>query len=248
MQLQSSFPFYTSALLPVSHGCFTSLEGVSPPPFASLNMSFYTGDEQANVENNRHRALQALELTDLISVKQVHGDQILATREEHKNIEPEGYDAIISDLPGTGLLIQQADCQAVLLWEPQAKVVAAIHCGWRGSVQGIIGKTISRMKHDYGVNPQWLKAVISPSLGPCCAEFKNFRKELPQWMHAYQVRPTYFDFWAISRHQLCEAGLDETSIDVAGICTRCNEQFFSYRRAVHTADGTTGRNGSIIGL
>ena len=67
-------------------------------------------------------------------------------------------------------------------------------------------------------------------------------------MHACQVRPNHFDFWAISRRQLVEAGLRPEHIDTAGLCTRCNQQFFSYRRAAKTAGGVTGRNGSIIGL
>jgi polyphenol oxidase len=67
-------------------------------------------------------------------------------------------------------------------------------------------------------------------------------------MHAYQVRPNYFDFWAISRRQLEESGVQPDHIDVAGLCTRCNQQFFSYRRASALQGGITGRNGSVIGL
>jgi len=248
MQFQKSFPCYTSNLLPVPHGCFTCAGGVSAPPFASLNLSYSTGDRAEQVAMNRSLALRALGLAHLISVKQVHGDQILLAGDEHLDREPAGYDAIISDRPDTGILIQQADCQAILLWTSRPRVIAAIHCGWRGSVQGIIGKTIDALRHQYGVHPGSLRAVISPSLGPCCAEFINYRSELPEWMHAYQVRANYFDFWAISRRQLQEAGVEDPRIDLGGLCTRCNEQFFSYRRAVSTADGITGRNGSMIGL
>lgn len=248
MPLQTSFPFYTSSLLPVPHGMFCCLGGVSKAPFASLNLSYSTGDLSEHVGINRLRALTAVGLDRLVSVKQVHGDRILIAGDDPMQREPEGFDAIISDRPGTGLLIQQADCQAILLWAPQPQVVAAIHCGWRGSVQGIIGKTIARLQQHFGVVPGSLRAVISPSLGPCCAEFKNFRTELPEWMHAYQVRPLYFDFWAISRRQLQEAGVENAHIDVAGMCTRCDERFFSYRRSMQTSGGVTGRNGSIIGL
>ncbi len=248
MRLQTSFPFYTSSLLPVPHGCFTCQGGVSAPPFASLNLGFSTGDTPEKVARNRDLTLKALGLPHLIAVKQVHGDQILLAGKEHLDQEPEGYDAIISNLADTALLIQQADCQAILLWASQPRIVAAVHCGWRGSVQGIIGKTVAAMRQHFGVDPGALRAVISPSLGPCCAQFIHYRTELPQWMHSYQVRPDYFDFWAISRKQLQEAGVADAHIDHAGICTQCSEQFFSYRRAVSRADGITGRNGSIVGL
>lgn len=227
---------------------FNGLGGVSPPPFASLNLSFSVEDNSEYVRNNRALAQQALGLLHLISVKQVHGDHVLVAQEQHIHRETEGFDAIISTLPGTGLLIQQADCQAVLLWAPQPQVVAAIHCGWRGSVLGIIGKTIACMQQEHGVAPETIRAVISPSLGPCCAEFVNYRQELPTWMHDFQASPNHFDFWAISRQQLMDAGISPQHIDSAGLCTKCNDAFFSYRRAVQTSDGITGRNGSIIGL
>jgi YfiH family protein len=222
--------------------------GISEGLFASLNLSYHVGDLEEHVRINRTRALQAIGLTHLISAHQVHGDRILIAEPAHRNTELQGYDAIISDLPDTGLLIQQADCQAILLWAPDNRIIAAIHCGWRGSVAEIIGKTIASLEKHFGVSPKSLRAVISPSLGPCCSEFIHYRKELPAWMHTYQVSPRYFDFWAISRRQLIDAGLQDPHIETIGLCTRCNEHFFSYRRAAHTSGGVTGRNGSVIGL
>ena len=106
-------------------------------------------------------------------------------------------------------MIQQADCQAVLLHDPHRRAIAAVHCGWRGSVVGIIGKTIAAMQRYYRSIPADLTAFIGPSLGPCCGEFINYPDELPRWMHQYQVRPSYFDFWEISRQQLLGAGEDK---------------------------------------
>jgi YfiH family protein len=249
MQLhETPFLHYSSDLLSVPHGSFCRLGGISDPPFATLNLSYHVGDQPDLVHINRERALAVLGLRRLVSLNQVHGDQILLAEPHHVGIEQEGYDAVISTLPGTGLLIQQADCQAILLSAPEQGVIAAIHCGWRGSVLDIIGKTIECLRTHCGVPPETLYAFISPSLGPCCAEFINAHAELPSWMHEYQVRPHYFDFWAISRHQLMTLGLRTTNIEVAGICTRCDQRFFSYRRAVQGGKGITGRNGSLIGL
>lgn len=232
---------------------FCRLGGVSQGPFASLNLSFGVGDDPDLVRRNRQLALRSLGLNRLVSLGQVHGDQIL-TYGEHTG-EPEqeefpGYDAVISNVPGVALLIQQADCQAVLLHDPANQAIAAIHCGWRGSVADIIAKTIANMSSSYGSDPAHLQAVISPSLGPCCAEFVNFKQELPAWMHAYETpeKAAHFDFWAISRKQLRDAGVLEAQIDSAGICTRCNQDYFSYRRAKLEIGGICGRNGSLIGL
>jgi polyphenol oxidase len=250
MELQrTSPPYYTSELLRVPHGMFTCADGTSSAPYASLNLSTNVGDQGERVEANRLRALAALGLRRLVAVHQVHGDRILIVdREFDREKELTGYDAMISTLPGTGLLIQQADCQAILLWAPQSAVIAAVHCGWRGSVSDIIAKAIQCLQEQFGVAAGSLLAAVSPSLGPCCAEFIHYRKELPAWMYEYQVRPHYFDFWAISRRQLLDAGVPAARIDVAALCTCCDQRFFSYRRATKNTKGITGRNGSIIGL
>lgn len=244
----ASPPFLTSQLLQVPHGLFTNLAGVSSPPYASLNLGYHVGDQVPLVAENRRRVREVLGLEHLATTQQVHGDRVLVVNGVPDEQDHPGYDALITDQPGIGLVVQQADCQAVLLWAVQRQVVAAIHCGWRGSVLNIIGKTIRCLETTYGVSPGELRAVLSPSLGPCCGEFTNYQRELPTWMHTYQVRPNYFDFWLISRRQLEEAGVLAAHIEVAGLCTRCDQRFFSYRRACTETNGTTGRQGSIIGL
>ena len=168
-------PRYTSSLLTVPHGLFTSAGGVSSGPFAALNPSFHVGDREDNVRSNRAAAARALGLSRLVSVHQVHGDRVLVVEAAHAAIEPAGYDALISNLPDTGLLIQQADCQAILLEAPNGQAVAAAHCGWRGSVLNIIATTVAALCTTFAVRPDSLRAVISPSLGPCCAEFIHYR-------------------------------------------------------------------------
>ena len=222
--------------------------GVSTPPFASLNLSHYVGDRAEAVTANRAIIRQCLQTRHLCSAHQIHSDRVAVIRPKQNPTEIEGVDALITNLRGMSLLIQQADCQAVLLYAPQQEAIGAIHCGWKGSVINIIAKTVAQMKREYWVSPQNVRAVISPSLGPCCAEFQNYHKELPNWMHSYQVRRNYFDFWAISRYQLRQAGIRNNNIETTGICTKCNERFFSYRRSTAMGEKYTGRNGSVISL
>lgn len=184
-----------------------------------------------------------LGLTSLASARQVHGDRVLVVKDgPNVDFEADGYDALITDR-STGLMIQQADCQGVILYDPLHRVISAAHVGWRGSVAGIIGTTVRAMVENFGCAPGDLKAAVSPSLGPCCAEFINYRRELPQWMHEFQVQPAYFDFWAISVIQLQKAGLLPRNIEVAKICTCCNPDYFSFRR-----NAVTGRCATVIGL
>jgi len=228
----------------ISHGSFSRQGGRSPAPFASLNVSYTVGDEAKNVSYNRNLVKEALGVGRLISARQVHGTKILSlTEPPGRDLEVEGYDALITNLPNTGLLIQHADCQAVMLFDPTKQVIANIHCGWRGSAANLIALTISRMQNDFKVQADKLLAAISPSLGPCCGEFINFHQELPEHLHQYQSAESHFDFWAISRAQLLQAGLPAAGIKIGGICTRCNDNYFSFRR-----NRTTGRLASVISL
>jgi hypothetical protein len=100
------------------------------------------------------------------------------------------------------------------------------------------------MKQHFDCHPGRIQAGIGPSLGPCCAEFINYRKEIPKEYWRYMGLNAHFDFWALSRDQMLQAGMAAANIEPGGICTRCHtDDFFSYRAA-----RTTGRFAAVIGL
>jgi len=240
--------WYSGSNIAAPHGMFTRHGGTSSDEYTSLNLSFGVGDDRRAIQGNRNLVKQALNIRHLISSRQVHGDAVALIETVDGDWELEGYDALITSQPEVGLLIQQADCQAVLLHDPNRRVIAAIHNGWRGSVADIIGKTIRSMQKNYSVAPRDLMAVISPSLGPCCGEFVNYRQELPPEFYPFQKADNRFDFRAISCRQLRHAGVPESHIETCGICTVCSRDFFSYRRARKQGTGVTRRNGSVIAL
>ncbi len=238
-------PFYFDALSRaerLSHGVFHRQGGSSPAPWDSLNVGLAVGDDAELVAENRRRIKQALGLSALVGARQVHGDRVAVITGD-SGVDIDGVDALVTDVPGIGLMIQQADCQAVLIYDPLRPAVGIAHSGWRGSVANIIQRTVAAMGEAYGSDPGAMYAAVSPSLGPCCGEFVNHRAELPEAFRAFQVQSNHFDFWAISRWQLAAAGIRPARICVAGVCTVCDPRFFSYRR-----DNVTGRNASVIGL
>jgi len=225
------------------HGVFSRQGGTSRSPYHSLNVSLGVGDDPAAVLANRASLKSALGLTTLVSARQVHGDRILTVATPPAgDFEADGYDALVTGCR-VGLMIQQADCQAVILHDPVTPALGLVHAGWRGSVAGIIGSTVRAMVGAFGSDPARLLAAISPALGPCCAEFINYRRELPVWMHDFQVRQNHFDFPAITARQLAEAGVKPERISRAGLCTHCNSDYFSYRR-----DRVTGRFATVAAL
>jgi hypothetical protein len=234
----------------IEHRIFTRNSGFSQPPFASLNVGFGIGDTQKNVSKNRGIISRFMGAGRLVFVRQIHGCEIavLSRDSEQRGIPSAGRavtgDAMVTDIFERNLVIQVADCQAVLLYEPARRVIANIHCGWRGNVQNIIGRTVGVMEQHFGCRPGRIQAGIGPSLGPCCAEFINYRSEIPMEFWRYKGLNEHFDFWSLSRDQLKRAGVAEINIESSGICTRCHtDEFFSYR-----AQRTTGRFAAVIGL
>lgn len=230
----------------IIHGVFTRQGGVSLKPYHSLNVSLSVGDLPSHVKENRRRVQQTLELDGLISATQVHGLNEAVIRGGYA--VPPGeipeVDILITAQPGLGLVIKQADCQAVMFYDPEHRAVAQAHCGWRGQVGGVLSETVNRLIFHFNSRPEALHAAIGPGLGPCCAEFRHYRREFPPELWKYQVRPGYFDLWQLSFDQLKASGLKPDNIEVAGLCTRCRaEEFFSYRR-----DRVTGRQAAVIAL
>ena len=233
------------------HGVFTRRGGVSMPPYESLNASWSNGDSPGAVLENLTRIKNAIGLEKLVSSRQFHGDSInFIDKESARGLEERPplliappADALATNLPGIGLVIKIADCQSIFLADPQSRIIANIHSGWRGSIRNIAGKTVNYLSERFGLNPAGTLATVSPSLGPCCAEFINYRIEIPEKLLSFQVRPTYFDFWAITRDQLTSAGIREENIEFSQRCTVCGKaEFFSYR-----GEGRTGRMATVIG-
>jgi hypothetical protein len=236
--------FQNLSLPHLAHGVFNRWGGVSKGPWSSLNAAYTVGDSILDVKHNRQLIKDALGVERLISARQIHGAKVhVVEKMPAADVEVDGCDALLTTVAGIGLLIQHADCQAILLHDPVLKVAGIVHAGWRGSVANIIASTITNMVDVFGTHPADVLAAISPSLGPCCAEFVNYEKELPTAFNRFQVRPAYFDFWQISLQQLQMAGLRPAHISLAGECTVCQPDYFSYRR-----EKITGRCASVIGL
>jgi len=225
------------------HGVFTRQGGVSRDPFASLNAGFHVGDEEACVNKNQKKIAKVAN-SILMSPRQVHGTHVHIVKKSMEDISKVEADSIITNIPGISLMILTADCQAILLYDPIKKVIANVHAGWRGSIQNILEKTMVILKNQFDCIPETIFAAIGPSLGPCCAEFKHYKTEIPKKFWTYQYKENYFDFWKISQDQLINMGIKPEHTEIAGFCTVCYpELFYSYR-----AKQITGRFATVIGI
>ena len=234
----------------IRHAVFTRKGGVSFAPHDSLNVSYSVGDVEQAVAQNRQKICAVMDANELFFARQVHGADVLCYTEN--DFREKAYtrdaqrtgDAMVSSAKGKFLALKVADCQPVLMFDPVLSVIAAVHSGWRGSIQNIAGRTVCVMKDRFGSHPRNIIAGIGPSLGPCCSEFINYQTEIPRPLWIYKQRRVFFDFWSMTQDQMTDAGVMRENIHVSGICTRCRSDiFFSFRKQKQT-----GRFAAAIGL
>ena len=148
--------------------------------------------------------------------------------------------------------ILTADCVPILFVAPEAKIVAVVHAGWRGTLAGIALKMIRLLNSQHGISPDRIEAALGPAIGPCCYEVKDdvSRPLVERWGKIsdlcveHRDGKTYLDLRRLNRAILEQAGVRPQHIYQVGPCTSCApDEFFSYRREKNQ----TGRQISFIG-
>lgn len=242
----------------VRHGFSTREGGVSGGCYSSMNLRFHCDDTRENVLKNYEiiAATLGMDYKRLVLSKQVHEDIIhTATEADCGNgITRENafasVDALITDKPNIPLVTLYADCTPVFFLDPNKRVIALAHSGWRGTVQRISAKVIEKMKTDYGSNPKDILTAIGPSIqidhfevGDEVAEIflKEFGKETAvKYGEKYHV-----NMQKAIKIQLTQAGVKEENIDDCGICTYCHSDLlFSHRKT----NGKRGNMGAFLEL
>ncbi|MBO6728382.1 MAG: peptidoglycan editing factor PgeF [Maricaulis sp.] len=243
----------------IAHGFTTRPGGLSEGPYASLNITRSRGDSPEHVAENRERVRRALGLDYLAFATQVHGRAVAVVDSAPMGEQAVGEaDALVTNRPGIGLVCQTADCTPILLFDEQNGAVAAIHSGWRGTVQNIVEATLSRMADLYGTRPQALRAAIGPSISPAnyrvgpevVTEFEAFPGDLGILSPRDADAGAQLDVAAACHHQLLEQGVPNNQIWRSELCTYAEEaRLFSARRSHHQGQsGVFGGQGGVIGL
>ena len=186
----------------------------------------------------------------VVQPHQVHGCVIREVTDPDTTREDlEGVDALVTNVPGVAISVRTADCIPVLLYDPVHKAVAAVHDGWRGTVQRLSQKVIAFMHERYGTSASDLKAVIGPGIGPDSFQVGQEVADafteagFPMDMILQDRGPKapaeddpmagglHIDLWKANQWLLQESGVQSANIQVAGVCTyKNNGRFFSARR------------------
>jgi YfiH family protein len=239
------------------NGFSTRVGGVSDFPENSLNLAGYDEDSEENIAENRRRFLNVLggDYT-LASVWQIHSADVRVIKDAADAADgSHRMDALVSDVEGILAGVKTADCVPVLLGDPKTGSFAAVHAGWRGTVQSIVPKAIEKMRALYGTDPHNLIAAVGPAA--TCRSYEigrdvidAFGENFPGSEHLFtSTRPDHalIDLHGANREQLTGAGVEAKNIYTAPLCTmERTDLFFSYRREKKLY-GKTGRLMSVIG-
>jgi YfiH family protein len=159
----------------VAHGFTTRYGGVSQGYLGSLNLGLNRGDDRENVVKNYEILGNALgfDPQKCVLSRQTHTNtvRVVGKTDWGTGLFRPGFDspcdALITNEPGTVLVVFTADCTPVLFWDPVTGAVGAAHAGWRGTAADIVGETIRAMAANFGCDPQNIRCAIGPNIGQC---------------------------------------------------------------------------------
>lgn len=222
----------------------TRAGGVSRGPYSSLNLAFHVGDEADAVRANR----AAVE--DRLGHPVVYGNQVHGTRAALVDGaaavgagDVGEADCLLTARAGVALAVMVADCLPVLIADGESGVVAAVHAGRRGLVDGVLPAALEAMRLQGG-RPAQTVAYLGPAIcGRCYEVGPEVREEVTRAVPAAASTTSWgtpaVDLAAGAETQLRSAGVVE--VRRSELCTLEDERFYSYRR-----DRTTGRFVGVV--
>ena len=252
--------FLTAATLDlpgVAHAFFTRRGGVSAGVYATLNGGVSSRDEPGAVVANRARMAAAIKVAPerLAIPYQVHSPDALAIAAPFPREARPRCDALVTATPGLGLGVTGADCGMILLADPQARVIAAAHAGWKGALGGVIEATVEAMSR-LGARAERIQAALGPCIaqasyevGPeFVATFEGGDKRSGRFFtRSVNAGRSMFDLHGYIADRAARAGV--ARFEDLGLDTYADEaRFFSYRRTTHRQEPDYGRLVAAIAL
>ncbi len=238
----------------IAHGFFGRNGGYSTGIFASLNCGLGSGDDRATVTRNRGIVARALGETEdrIVTAFQVHSAEAMIVTTPFGFDDRPKLDGLVTNIPGIILGSLTADCCPVLFADPEAKVVACAHAGWKGALGGVTDSTIVKME-ELGAQRTHIRAVLGPTISQHAYEVgPEFREKFPPGAHGYFIASKrdgrfMFDLPGYLADRLRKSGIGHVS-DTA-LCTyTLADDYFSYRRATHANETDYGRQIAAISL
>jgi YfiH family protein len=217
--------------------------GVSTGPYASFNLGDRVGDDPAAVAANRERLAAALGLEPdhVVWMEQIHGVTVQVV-DGPRTAPVEATDGLVTATPGIAVAALVADCVPVLIADPVAEVVAAVHAGRVGAAAGVLPRAVEAFR-SAGGDPAGSDALLGPAVCGACYEVPpDMQAAVEARLPGSAVRTrrgsTGLDLRAGLARQLAGLGVDRIVTDPR--CTAEDPELYSHRR-----DGVTGRQAAV---
>ncbi|WP_426040312.1 peptidoglycan editing factor PgeF [Brevundimonas sp. TWP2-3-4b1] len=238
------------------HGFFTRRGGVSTGLYEGLNTGLGSADDPAAVEENRRRVAATLGggPDDLAACYQIHSSLTRIATGPWAGERPEG-DAVISATVGVIPAVLTADCAPVLLADAEARVVGAVHAGWKGALGGVVHSALTAMEA-LGARPDRIVAVVGPCIGQASYEVgADFQERFDHhdpgaerfFIEGATADKRMFDLPGLVLWRLEQAGVGEAAWTGHDTCVDA-AAFYSNRRAFQRGEPDFGRLMSAIRL
>lgn len=235
----------TTKTLRIRRVVSTRAGGVSAAPYDSFNLGDHVGDDPVAVAANRQRMADELGLAHVAWMEQVHGRTVAVVDDPAdavRNGPAEATDGLVTATPGLAVVALAADCVPVLLADPVAGVVAAVHAGRIGARAGVLPSALDAMR-SAGARVDRVEVLLGPAAcGECYEVPADMRADVEAHLPGSACRTRKgtpgLDLRAGLWRQLADAGVAKVGVDPR--CTIEDRTLFSYRR-----DGVTGRHAAI---
>lgn len=203
-------------------------------PYSGFSVCIYSGDNENHYRENLRRLTDFLGIDEkhIVMPRQTHTSNVLVLHSLPDSPESlQDIDAVITNQKGLAVGVNTADCVAVLLVDEDNGVCAAVHSGWRGTVNNIAVKCVERMI-ETGADASSIKAFIPPCIHVECFEVGEEVAELfpSEYVNRELGSKPHIDLVSMIREQLKNSGIKSGNITASVDCTRCNpDKYFSAR-------------------
>lgn len=244
-----------AGLAGIRHGFFTRAGGASTGIYAALNCGLGSGDEAEAVLENRRRVASHLAARTVLTAHQVHSPTAVVVDEPWSAAARPKADALVTATPGLAVGALSADCAPVLFADPEARVIAAAHAGWRGAVSGVVEATIEAMVR-LGARREDIRAAVGPTIGAQVYEVgPDFERQVlaldPEARARFHLPPgrerVHFDLPGYVADRLRRAHV-QVAPETPPCTYSAHDRFFSYRRSQTRKEPDYGRQISAIVL
>ena len=248
-----SSPLFDSTSF-VRHGFFGRRGGVSEDIYHSLNCSPFSGDAPNHVETNRDLVRESLGGEVLLTVKQVHGNDLRFVEESTSTDMIVEADALLTQCPGKVIGVMSADCAPVVFADPVSRTVAVAHAGWGGALKGVTDTVVDRMQQ-LGARSEDIFCAIGP-----CIQLQSYEVGIEFQQRFLETSPIpcedcfhplgpgqsiHFDLPAYLIKRLAARSVSQVH-NLARDTYSNKEDYFSFRLNTHQNQKDYGRQISAI--